>query len=131
MDISVTRAQRLHISIQSHPQPSAVTQVAQAIHMYCSPLVSAGAAVLCGDSAIRALSQIPQPVQEPVSRRDASARGVELSVALDSRVVASPESQKTVILVVVLSSIRFSTNRAVAFRGRVIQERGVTDLHPA
>jgi hypothetical protein len=37
----------LHISNQSHPQSSAVIQAAQAIQIYCSPLVSACAAVLC------------------------------------------------------------------------------------
>lgn len=55
-------------------------------------------------------------------------------MALGSRAMASPESQKTVILEVILSSIRFSTNREVAFRRRGIQEpqeRGVTDLQPS
>jgi hypothetical protein len=37
----------LYSSHQSHTQPSAVIQTAQAIQIYCSPLVSAGAAVLC------------------------------------------------------------------------------------
>ncbi|PMD26326.1 hypothetical protein NA56DRAFT_698501 [Hyaloscypha hepaticicola] len=92
----------LHISNQSHPQSSAVIQAAQAIQIYCSPLVSACAAVLCCAVHTRA-----------VSIGDASARGVELSVALGPRVVASPESQKTVILEVILSSIRFSTNREI------------------